>query len=80
MDVHELSHEYGGKVCFWGGVDVQGTMVRGKPEDVKQEVHKLVRLFGSFNGGYIGGTSHSIMPETPLDNVIAMYEAFAEYI
>ena len=30
-------------------------------------------------GGYIGGTSHSVMPETPLDNVIAMYEAFLEY-
>jgi|GEM_PF-5316515 len=28
---------------------------------------------------YIGGTSHSVMPETPLDNVIAMYEAFLEH-
>ncbi len=26
-----------------------------------------------------GGASHSIMPETPLDNVIALLEAFAEY-
>ena len=34
---------------------------------------------GSFDGGYIGGTSHSIMPETPLDNVIALHEAFLEY-
>jgi len=24
-------------------------------------------------------TSHTAMPETPLDKVIAMYEAFAEY-
>jgi len=24
-------------------------------------------------------TSHSVMPETPLDNVIAMFEALAEY-
>ena len=29
--------------------------------------------------GVIGGTSHSIMPETPLDNIIALYEAFLEY-
>ena len=41
--------------------------------------HLLVDLFGGFGGGYIGGTSHSIMPETPLDNVIAMYEALLEY-
>jgi uroporphyrinogen decarboxylase len=80
MDVGQLSREFGGKVCFNGGVDVQGTLVRGTTEDVKREVHELVSLFGKFNGGYIGGTSHSVMPETPLDNVIAMYEAFSEYL
>ena len=48
-------------------------------QDVKREVHELVRLFGNFNGGYIGGTSHTVMPETPLDNIITMYEAFLEY-
>jgi uroporphyrinogen decarboxylase len=78
MDVKDLSREFGGKVCFHGGVDVQGTMIRGSQEDVRREAHELVDLFGSFNGGYIGGTSHSIMPETPLDNVIALYEAFIE--
>lgn len=79
MDVRQLSREFGGRVCFNGGVDVQGTLVRGTPDDVKREVHELVGLFAKFNGGYIGGTSHSVMPETPLDNVIAMYEAFSEY-
>lgn len=79
MDVEELSMEFGGKVCFNGGVDVQGTMIRETADNVKREVYQLVDLFGRFNGGYICGTSHSIMPETPLDNVIAMYEAFLEY-
>ena len=80
MDVHYLAREFGGKLCFNGGVDVQGTLINGTPEEVKREVHELVRIFGGFNGGYIGGTSHSIMPETPLDNVLALYEAFAEYL
>ena len=79
MDVRQLSREFGGRVCFNGGVDVQGTLIHGSTEDVRREVHELVDLFGRFDGGYIGGTSHSVMPETPLDNVIAMYEAFAEY-
>ncbi len=79
MDIHQLSREFGGQVCFYGGVDVQGTLVNGTPLEVKKSVHELVSLFGRFNGGYIGGTSHSIMPETPLDNVIALFEAFAEY-
>ena len=80
MDVRRLSRDFGGKVCFWGGVDVQGTLIRGSQEDVKHEIRNLVDLFGKFDGGYIGGTSHSVMPETPLDNVIAMYEAFLEYL
>ena len=80
MDVHYLSREFGGKICFHGGLDVQGTMIRGTPEDVKRDVDTLVDLFARFDGGYIGGTSHTIMPETPLRNIIAMYEAFARYI
>jgi len=80
MDVHRLAREFGGKLCFNGGVDVQGTLINGTPQQVKDEVRMLVDIFGRYNGGYIGGTSHSVMPETPLDNVIAMYEAFAEYV
>lgn len=79
MDVRVLAREYGGKVCFNGGVDVQGTLIHGTPQDVRGEVDNLVDLFGRCDGGYIGGTSHSIMPETPLDNVIALYQAFLQY-
>lgn len=79
MDVCFLAKEFGGKVCFNGGVDVQGTLIHGSPLDVRREVDELVDLFGRYGGGYIGGTSHSIMPETPLDNVIALYEAFLAY-
>jgi len=79
MDVRELSREFGGRLCFDGGVDVQGTLIRGSTDDVRREVDELVYLFGRFAGGYIGDTSHSVMPETPLDNVVAMLEAFLTY-
>jgi uroporphyrinogen decarboxylase len=80
LDLEVLAREFGGKVCFNGGVDIQGTMVHGSPGDVRREIYKLVDLFGGPDGGYIGGTSHTIMPETPLDNVIAMYETFLELL
>ena len=80
MDVRYLAKEYGGRLCFNGGVDVQGTLIRGTPDDVRAEVYRLVDLFGRFDGGYIGGKSHSIMPETPLDNIIAMYEEFCDCV
>ena len=79
MDVNYLAKEFGGKVCFNGGIDVQGTMIKGSPKDVKNEVMHLIEIFGCYNGGYIINTSHTIMPETPLDNVIALLEAILEY-
>lgn len=78
MDVHELARDFGGKVCFHGGVDVQGVLVNGKPDEVRAHALELAELFGRYNGGYILGTSHGIMPETPLDNIIALYEVAAE--
>lgn len=78
MNLETLGAEFGGHVCFHGGVDVQGTLPRGTPADVRREVRHLVELFGSYSGGYIGGTSHSIMPETPPENVLALFQAFHE--
>ncbi|HOX40083.1 MAG TPA: uroporphyrinogen decarboxylase family protein [Candidatus Brocadiia bacterium] len=100
MDIRQLARDFGGRLCFFGGVDVQGTLIRGTPEDVKREARELVELFGmcsspagsasacarpsvshtlrGYRGGYIAGTSHTIMPETPLDNIIAMYESFVD--
>ena len=61
------------------GVDVQGTLTRGSTKDDVREVRQWADSFGRFTGGCFGGTSHSVMPETPLDNVLAMYEAFLEH-
>ena len=41
MDVRILAQEYGGKLCFNGGVDVQSTLIYGTTEDVKREVFQL---------------------------------------
>ena len=79
MDLEELVREFGGKLCFYGGIDSQGILITGTPEQVKAEARRVVDLFGRFDGGYIGSPSQSIMPETPLDNIIALYEALAEY-
>jgi uroporphyrinogen decarboxylase len=80
MDIDELARDFGGKVCFFGGADVQGTLVRGTPDDVRREARRLVDTFHSASGGYIASTSHGFMKETPLDNIIALYEAWIEYL
>lgn len=60
-------------------ISVNLDWLQDKDERKSERVRERVSLFGKFNGGDIGGTSRSVMPETPLDNVIAMFEAFAEY-
>jgi uroporphyrinogen decarboxylase len=79
MDLEQLSRAYRGKLCFFGGLDVQQKMIHCSPDEIRAEVHRLVHLFGGEAGGYIGGPSQSIMPETPLDNIIALLETFLEY-
>ncbi len=80
MDVRELSRKYRGRVCFCGGADVQGVLIEGTPRQVRRHVHELVDLLGGYDGGYIISTSHGLMPETPLDNVVALYEAATAYV
>jgi len=78
MDVDELAANFGGKVCFYGGADVQGTLPHGSAQDVEDEVKHLIEIFGCYNGGYIGSTSHTILPETPPENIVALFRAFRE--
>jgi uroporphyrinogen decarboxylase len=79
MDVAALAAEFGGRVCFHGGADVQGTLPRGSVQDVEDEVKYLIDTLGNGSGGYFGGTSHSIMPETPTENIVALFRAFREH-
>ena len=79
MDLGELSRRFAGKICFYGGVDVQGTLPHGSPDDVRDEVRDLIRLFRTKKGGYIGETSHTVLPDTPLENIRALFKALETY-
>lgn len=79
MDIDCLSRQYSGKLCFYGGADVQETLPHGTPEDIRREVRHLVQSFGKKNGGYIGGTSHTILPDTSLENIKALLDAFNDF-
>lgn len=79
MDVSRLAKDFGGTLCFYGGVDCQHTLPHGTPEQVRDEVKYYIDTFGRFNGGYIGGVSHTVISDVPMANIEALYSAFAEY-
>ena len=43
-------------------------------EDVKNEVFRMMETLGKY-GGYIVAPSHAFQPDTPIENVLAVYEA-----
>lgn len=79
MPIRQLAGAFGGKVCFNGGADVQGVLVSGSPDNVRAHVREIVSVLQQPAGGYILTTSHGIMPETPLDNIIALYQTALEF-
>ena len=76
MDPGELARRYGGRISFSGAVDIQGLMVFGKPEQVKEEIRRLLETLGApFGNGFLIGPSNTMTPDIPLANLRAMVEA-----
>jgi uroporphyrinogen decarboxylase len=79
MDPHELKAEFGDRITFWGGgVDTQRILNMASPDVVKQEVKKNLEIFKP-GGAYVFAQVHNILPDVPLDNILAMYEAYREF-
>lgn len=74
MDPAELKREFGESLCFHGAMDVQTVLSRRGPDEVKEEVSKLCSILGA-KGGYILAPTNNILPGTPLENILAAYEA-----
>ena len=79
MDPAELKTHFGDRLTFWGGgVDTQRTLPFGTPEQVRQEVRERLRIFGP-GGGFVFAAIHNIQAQTPIENVLAMFETLREY-
>jgi uroporphyrinogen decarboxylase len=74
MDSAELKEEFGDKMCFHGTISTQQTLPFGTPEDVTDEVRRRIETVGK-NGGFILAPAHNLQPDTPLENIFAMYDA-----
>jgi len=73
MEPEGLQRDFGERIAFHGGLDTQSTLPFGGPAEVRAEVRQRVATLGRA-GGYIIAPSHNIQPDTPLENILAMYE------
>ena len=73
MEIMELKKRYGKNITLWGGVPA-GDLITSSPEQVRKTAEMHLRACKP-GGGYIFGTSHSIMPGARYENYLAMLEA-----
>ncbi|MGI6207637.1 MAG: uroporphyrinogen decarboxylase family protein [Anaerolineae bacterium] len=75
MDRAALAADFGERLCFHGGVDNQQTLPFGTPDDVWAEVEYNLKTLGAGGTGYIVAPCHNMQPNTPTENILALYEA-----
>jgi uroporphyrinogen decarboxylase len=79
MDLVELKQEFGRDLVFWGGgVDTQGVLTRGTPEDVAEDVRRNIEALAP-GGGFVFAAVHDIQADVPPENIMAMWEAWQRF-
>lgn len=81
MDSFELKREFGEKLVFHGGIDIQQVLPFGTQEEVEEEVRARINAFAP-GGGYILAPAHNVQADVPPANIVAMIQAahlFGQY-
>lgn len=73
MDPFELKREFGRDLTLHGGVDIQDFLIHATPQQVVDHTRRLIDVVGN-DGGFILAGSHSIQADTPVANVVALFE------
>lgn len=79
MDPMYLKEKYGKRIVFWGGgINTQKTLPFGTPEEIDREVKELISIF-SKGGGFVFAAVHNVQANIPVENIVALLEAFKKY-
>jgi uroporphyrinogen decarboxylase len=77
-DLEGLKQTYGDRIAFCGAIDTHHVLPNGSPEEVQQEVKRVIDILGP-GGGYLAASVHTIMNDVPPENVLAMVDAVEKY-
>lgn len=72
MSPERLKADFGDRLSFHGGIDMQDLLPNGTPRQVKEEVRQYCETFSG--GGYILAPAHLFQPDVPPENILAFYE------
>ncbi len=75
MDLEQVARDFGGKVAFSGGISDQ-ELAALSPQEVKDHVHRSIDTLGQrYGNAYIAAPSNILLPDVPLENLVALFEA-----
>ena len=74
----ELKRRFGQNMVFCGAVDTHRVLPYGTPDDVRQELRRVMNVLGP-GGGYMVASVHTIMNDVPAENILAMADAVDEF-
>ena len=74
MNSTYLKDNYGDRLSFHGGIDIQNVLPNGTTEDVENEVKRRIAIWAP-KGGYIFCAAHNIQADVSPENLITMYKA-----
>jgi len=72
MQPETLKAQFGDKLSFHGGIDMQQLLPQGTPTQVRDVARHYCEVLGE-GGGYILGPAHLFQPDVPPENVLALY-------
>jgi len=69
-----LKDHFGGRLSFHGCISTAGSLAYGTREEVIEDVKKTLSIMMP-GGGYRFSPTHQIQDNSPVENVIARYQA-----
>jgi uroporphyrinogen decarboxylase len=78
MSFAELHARFGGRLSFSGTLGTQRLLPFGTPEQIREEVHRNLKLAGP-KGGLFCCPTHMVEPEVPWENIMAYVDAAREF-
>ncbi|MDR2607087.1 MAG: uroporphyrinogen decarboxylase family protein [Treponema sp.] len=73
-----LKAHFGNRLCYRGCISTAGPLAYGTPQEVRENVRRTLEIMmGGY--GYHFAPTHQIQDNTPVENVVAMYQAAHDF-
>jgi uroporphyrinogen decarboxylase len=79
MDERAVARDFGDRLTFLAGFDVQHTLREKTPDEVRAEVRFLIDTFDRPDGGMCLAAGNGIVGGTPFENIVAFIDEALRY-